>query len=288
MKHCVYPDQSEDPNFSFSEEYHISLLKQLMKIQNQLVYIRNNLSPRIEVVQTLNLVKSILNGNNIPVRLLRKIENDVQDKVFSILNNENDENIWKYLFLSNEKFENILILRKQSTRPSPDNVTSEVGGEEKKARNLEIGDYNSEQCNGGSDISGKYLIGRRSECDLIVDDPKDSDRHAVIFTENNKNTTIAVLDDLSSNGTSVNHLSVGSNKARELEDYDEIAFTDSARFVFRYHNSQENLGFQDQYTLEEKLRNGSYGEVCKCIDKKTGQCYAAKRIKEKNTMKSLS
>jgi len=50
--------------------------------------------------------------------------------------------------------------------------------------------------------------------DLILHDPIVSNRHCLIFTENKGNDTIAVIEDLSSNGTFVNEALIGRNKRR--------------------------------------------------------------------------
>ncbi len=103
-----------------------------------------------------------------------------------------------------------------------------------------------------------------------------SNRHCLIFTENKDGDSVAVLEDLSSNGTFVNEAIIGRNKRRELQDNDEITILDKARFVFRYPRSRESNGFHNQYTLLEKLGKGHFAEVFLCIEKSTGQRYAVK------------
>ncbi len=96
--------------------------------------------------------------------------------------------------------------------------------------------------------SGGYLIGRHPECDVVVDDPIVSNRHCLLFTEHKGNDTVAILEDLSSNGTFVNEAIVGRNQRRELQEQDEIAVLDKARFVFRYPKTRLTSAFLQQYT----------------------------------------
>jgi serine/threonine-protein kinase CHEK2 len=103
-----------------------------------------------------------------------------------------------------------------------------------------------------------------------------SNRHCLIFTENKAGDTVAVIEDLSSNGTFVNEGLIGRNKRRELKDQDEITVLDKARFVFRYPQSRETSAFLQQYTLLEKLGKGHFAEVFLCVEKSSGQRYAAK------------
>ena len=87
---------------------------------------------------------------------------------------------------------------------------------------------------------------------------------------------MAVIEDLSSNGTFVNEGVIGRNKRRELKDQDEIAILDKARFIFRYPKTRDTNAFSQQYTLLEKLGKGHFAEVFLCVEKATGQRYAAK------------
>ncbi|KAI1438002.1 SMAD/FHA protein kinase [Xylaria sp. CBS 124048] len=124
--------------------------------------------------------------------------------------------------------------------------------------------------------SGGYLIGRHPECDVIVDDPIVSNRHCLIFTENKGDDTVAIIEDLSSNGTFVNEAIVGRNLRRELQEHDEIAVMDRARFIFRYPRSRATSAFSQQYTLLDSLGKGHFAEVFLCVEKSTGRRYAVK------------
>lgn len=87
---------------------------------------------------------------------------------------------------------------------------------------------------------------------------------------------MAIVEDLSSNGTYVNEAIVGRNQRRELEEQDEIAVHGKARFVFRYPQNRHTSVFLQQYTLLEKLGKGHFAEVYLCVEKTTGQRYAVK------------
>lgn len=103
-----------------------------------------------------------------------------------------------------------------------------------------------------------------------------SNRHCLIFTENKGDDATAILEDLSSNGTFVNEAIVGRNQRRELQEQDEIAVLDKARFIFRYPRSRASSAFLQQYTLLERLGKGHFAEVFLCVEKSTGQRYAVK------------
>lgn len=103
-----------------------------------------------------------------------------------------------------------------------------------------------------------------------------SNRHCLIFAEHKGTDTVAVLEDLSANGTFVNEALVGRNQRRELQENDEIAVLDRARFVFRYPRSRTTGAFHQQFTLQQKLGKGHFAEVFLCVEKATGQRYAVK------------
>ena len=98
----------------------------------------------------------------------------------------------------------------------------------------------------------------------------------MLFTENKGSKTVAIVEDLSSNGTYVNEAIVGRNQRRELEDQDEIAVCSGARFIFHYPHSRQSSQFLQQYTLLEKLGKGHFAEVYLCVEKSSGTRYAVK------------
>ncbi|KAK8049795.1 Non-specific serine/threonine protein kinase [Apiospora phragmitis] len=136
--------------------------------------------------------------------------------------------------------------------------------------------------------AGGYLIGRHQECDVVVNEPIVSNRHTLIFTENKGSDAIAVLEDLSSNGTFVNEDLVGRNQRRELHDSDEIAVNDKTRFIFKYPRSRMSSRFLQQYTLLERLGKGHFAEVFLCVEKSTGTRYAVKIFTKQPGMEERS
>lgn len=111
---------------------------------------------------------------------------------------------------------------------------------------------------------------------MIINRPDISNRHCLLFTENQNHDTIAVVEDLSSNGTFVNEAIIGRNKRRELQDQDEISLLNDARFIFRYPKYHQTSSFLQQYTILSKLGKGHFAEVYLCVEKSSGTKYAAK------------
>ena len=109
-----------------------------------------------------------------------------------------------------------------------------------------------------------------------------SNRHALLFSENRGGGNLAVLEDLSGNGTFVNDALVGRNKRRELEDGDEISILDEARYVFRYPQSRETSAFKQKYKLLDQLGKGHFATVFLCVDKEFGQRYAVKKFEKRS------
>ncbi|PVH88276.1 Pkinase-domain-containing protein [Cadophora sp. DSE1049] len=196
---------------------------------------------------------------------------------------ETEEGVWGYLLPLDAKYGKSLVLKKRNACPLPGKMEdfgkdkdrkSKKGKGKGKDLKKEEEVYEDTKMNGIA--SGGYLIGRHPECDLIIDDPIVSNRHCLIFTENKGGDTVAVVEDLSSNGTFVNEAVIGRNKRRELEDQDEITVLDKARFVFRYPKNRETSAFLQQYTLLEKLGKGHFAEVFLCVEKATGTRFAVK------------
>jgi serine/threonine-protein kinase Chk2 len=112
--------------------------------------------------------------------------------------------------------------------------------------------------------------------DYVLNLPTISNRHCLIFAEYKGGSPVAILEDLSINGTFVNEAIIGRNKRRELKDLDEVAILDQARFVFRYPKNRSTSAFHQQYTLLERLGRGTFAEVYLCVEKATGHRYAVK------------
>lgn len=117
--------------------------------------------------------------------------------------------------------------------------------------------------------------------DRIINSPIVSNRHCLLFTEKKGGDAIAVLEDLSGNGTFVNDAMVGRNKRRELAEGDEIAILDVARYVFRYPLKRNTHRFRQQYTIQEQLGKGHFASVYLCVEKSSGIRYAVKKFEKR-------
>ncbi|CAK7215431.1 serine/threonine protein kinase [Sporothrix eucalyptigena] len=180
------------------------------------------------------------------------------------------EGVWGYLFPLGARYGNRSIVMKKRVSCEADSSSSSSAAAKKKGKK-------GGKSNGSDGPSSKgYLIGRHPECDVVIDDPIVSNRHCLIFAEHKGHDTVAVIEDWSSNGTFVNEALVGRNQRRELQEKDEIAVLDKARFVFRYPKSRITSGFHQQYTLQNRLGKGHFAEVYLCVEKATGQRYAVK------------
>ncbi|TKA64015.1 hypothetical protein B0A55_09811 [Friedmanniomyces simplex] len=142
-------------------------------------------------------------------------------------------------------------------------------------------EYEKKKCADGIPAEG-YLIGRHPECDRQVNVPTVSNRHCLLFHENNFGDSVAVLEDLSGNGTYVNDAIVGRNKRRELNDGDEISVLDQARFIFRYPRSRDTNGFLQQYRIEGQLGKGHFATVYLATRKTDGASFAVKKFEKRS------
>jgi len=113
-----------------------------------------------------------------------------------------------------------------------------------------------------------------------VNDPQVSNRHCLIFSENKGGSSVAVLEDLSTNGTYVNDAYLKRNDRRELQEGDEIsiATSRSCDFIFRYPRRRHGATFTQQYTMKQALGSGHFAQVFLCNQKSTGEAYAVKRF----------
>jgi serine/threonine-protein kinase CHEK2 len=102
-----------------------------------------------------------------------------------------------------------------------------------------------------------------------------------LFTEKKGGKTVAVLEDLSGNGTFVNEAFVGRNKRRELQEDDEIAILDQARYIFKYPLKRNTHKFRQQYTIQEQLGKGHFASVYLCVEKTSGTRFAVKKFEKR-------
>lgn len=93
---------------------------------------------------------------------------------------------------------------------------------------------------------------------------------------------VAVLEDLSGNGTFVNEAIVGRNKRRELQDGDEVSILQEARYIFRQPRYRSTHGFYQQYKIREQLGKGHFATVYLCIEKDSGQAFAVKKFEKRS------
>ena len=177
-----------------------------------------------------------------------------------------------------------MTLRKRTYCPAPvkpleigrPSVNPNSNGNPKEAEE----EYEETKQKKGFPASG-YLVGRHPECDLLVDIPTISNRHFLIFNENKSSGSLAVVEDLSSNGTFVNEAMIGRNKRRELEDGDEVSILDEAKFVFRYPKSRDTNAFRSQYRILQQLGKGHFATVYLCVERNTGFKFAVKKFEKR-------
>ena len=103
----------------------------------------------------------------------------------------------------------------------------------------------------------------------------------MIFKENKVARPVAVIEDLSGNGTFVNEAFMGRNKRRELQDGDEVAILDETRCVFRYPRNRQSYGFKQHYSIQDQLGKGHFATVYLAVEKSTGMKYAVKKFEKR-------
>ncbi|OAL30275.1 hypothetical protein AYO20_08849 [Fonsecaea nubica] len=205
----------------------------------------------------------------------RDIEPDLND----------EDGTWGYLFPMTENGHR-LQMKRRAFCPAPSKPL-EVSRSTVKSRRrgkkelIEAeAEYENEKTDKGFPASG-YLIGRHPECDMILDIPTVSNRHCLLFNETRNGDAVAILEDLSSNGTFVNEAFLGRNKRRQLEDGDEITILDEARFVFRYPRSRDSSAFNSRYRILQQLGKGHFATVYLCVERSTGFKFAVKKFERR-------
>ncbi|KAK2750111.1 hypothetical protein FQN57_004604 [Myotisia sp. PD_48] len=183
--------------------------------------------------------------------------------------------VWGYLIPMDSRLGDTLVLQK---RDSPLTTPDAMGAMFNDTRRRRRGNRSA-----ANELrSGAYLVGRHEECNLILEIPTISNRHCLLFNESRQGDSVAVIEDLSSNGTFVNDAIIGRNKCRDLEDGDEITLIDHARFLFRYPRFRLTSGFNQQYQIGPKLGQGYYATVYQCTERNTGTAYAVKKFEKRH------
>ncbi|KAL8737652.1 MAG: hypothetical protein Q9181_001466 [Wetmoreana brouardii] len=201
---------------------------------------------------------------------------------------EEAEGVWGYLVPIDSIFGNTLIMKKRTACPAPYPEDSFGQGSGKRSKGHcgsrdyvdEEKEYEKTKREAGFPAGG-YIIGRHPECDRIIELPTISNRHCIVFSENKRGRLIAVIEDLSSNGTFVNEVILGRNKRHELEDGDQISILDEARFTFRYPLSRDGNAFRQQFRILQQLGKGHFATVYLCVERSTGTQFAVKRFEKR-------
>ncbi|EGE01381.1 CAMK/RAD53 protein kinase [Trichophyton equinum CBS 127.97] len=190
---------------------------------------------------------------------------DVEDEVA--------QGIWGYLTPLDNNFGGQLVLKKRDST----NTTPVIGA----ASDISTPESNASK-RGTREINrAGYLIGRHAECDFRIKLPTISNRHCLIFHENRGGDFVAIVEDLSINGTFINDAIIGKNKRRELENGDEITILQESRFIFNYPRSRNTSKFRQQYKLFDMLGRGHFASVYLCAERSTGIKYAVKHFEKR-------
>jgi serine/threonine-protein kinase Chk2 len=220
---------------------------------------------------------------------------------------EEAEGVWGYLVPIDSVFGDTLVMRKRVSCPAPFPEGGFGRGSTKRAQGICPGkSYVQEELNYEANKralgfpAGGYLIGRHPECgqmllqrevfhrryadqwaDRVLALPTISNRHCIIFNENKDGKSVAILEDLSTNGTFVNEAIVGRNKRRELDHADQISVLDQARFMFYYPSNRERNAFRQQYRILHQLGKGHFATVHLCVERCTGMQFAVKKFEKR-------
>ncbi|WDK14042.1 serine/threonine-protein kinase Chk2 [Colletotrichum graminicola] len=136
---------------------------------------------------------------------------ETKDALSDEVEDEVKEGVWGYLFPLDTKYGKVVVMKKRAACPLPDtvNAAKESAGKDQKGKStLQKEEEAYERTKIKGIASGGYLIGRHPECDIVVEDPIVSNRHCLIFSENKGGDNVAIVEDLSSNGTFVNEANV--------------------------------------------------------------------------------
>lgn len=197
---------------------------------------------------------------------------------------EEEEGVWGYLIPldGNSGDSSTLVLKRRSACPVPADRLKKTNGHERVDKKEYTKQEKKFERSKTKEVpAGGFLLGRHPECDRIISAPTVSNRHCLLFNENKLGDNIAVLEDLSGNGTYVNNGYVGRNKRRELSDGDEISILDVAQFVFRYPRRRDTNGFRQQYQIDRALGKGHFATVYLCTERCSGMRFAVKHFERR-------
>lgn len=200
---------------------------------------------------------------------------------------DEEEGTWGFLIPVDAKVGHRLVMKRRAFCPAPIKAlevahpTPESRSVDNKRELVDNEEKYEQQKQDNGFPAGGYLIGRHPECDMKLEIGTISNRHCLIFNENKPSGSMAVIEDLSSNGTFVNDAQLGRNRRRELEDCDEIALVENARFIFRYPKSRINSAFHSQYRILQQLGKGHFATVYLCVDRNTGHKFAVKKFERR-------
>lgn len=190
--------------------------------------------------------------------------------------------MWGYLVPINGTADP-LVLKKRVACPISAKGLGRPHGQKKVPKDKYLKDeneYENKKAEAGVP-SGGYLIGRHPECDRRIDIATVSNRHCLIFVENKDGHALAVVEDLSGNGTFVNEAFIGRNKRRELHDGDELSILNEARFIFRYPRNQDGSAFHKQYIIQGQLGKGHFATVYLATERSSGMRFAVKKFEKR-------
>jgi serine/threonine-protein kinase Chk2 len=176
-----------------------------------------------------------------------------------------------------------LVLKKRVACPVSAKGLGKPHGQKKVSKEKYLKDeneYENKKAEAGVP-SGGYLIGRHPECDRRINIATVSNRHCLIFAENKDGHALAVVEDLSGNGTYVNEAFIGRNKRRELQDGDELSILDKARFIFRYPRNRDGSAFHKQYMIQGQLGKGHFATVYLATERSSGMRFAVKKFEKR-------
>ncbi|KAF2842994.1 Pkinase-domain-containing protein [Patellaria atrata CBS 101060] len=194
---------------------------------------------------------------------------------------EDAEGIWGYLISLDSKAES-LILRRRGACPVPEDTSIPTdSGANLSSKKYIKEEENFEMKKAQGVTAGGFLLGRHPECDRVLNDPTVSNRHCLLFYENKGGDMVAIVEDLSANGTFVNEALIGRNKRRELANGDELSIVSYARFLFKYPHNRDRSRFRQQYSIQEQLGKGHFASVYLCVEKNSGIRYAVKKFEKR-------